>query len=275
MKTWEEAVRWCLETPGMVDLARDAYFGDPVEAAERYYQSDEFAALRDLLPGRPGRALDLGAGNGILSHALAKDGWQVTAIEPDPSALVGAGAIRDLAARTGTDITVIEAMGEDIPLDAANFDLVIARQVLHHARDLGAFCREMARLGAPGAAIITLRDHVISGEFQRQDFFDRHPLHNLYGGENAFTLAQYRAALTGCGLQITREIGSFDSVLNYAPMKPPEIRRKIAQGAGPLASFARSLLDLTPFPLICRLATRVDRRPGRLVSFVAKNRPEA
>lgn len=273
MKTWEEAVRWCIETPEMAGLARDAYFGDPVEAARRYHQSDEFAALRALLPSRPGRALDLGAGNGILAYALAQDGWHVTAIEPDPSALVGAGAIRDLAANTGTDITVIEAMGEDIPLAAANFDLVIARQVLHHARDLQAFCREMARLGAPGATIVTLRDHVINGEFQRQDFYSRHPLHKLYGGENAFTLAEYRGALTAAGLKISREIGSFDSVLNYAPMKPEEILQKIADSAGSMSGVASALLQMIPFPLICRLATALDRRPGRLVSFIAKNGP--
>lgn len=271
MKTWEETVRWCIETPEMAELARDAYFGDPVEAGERYHQSAEFAALRDLLLRQPGRALDLGAGNGILAYALAKEGWKVTAVEPDPSALVGVGAIRELAARTDTDITIIEAMGEDIPLDAANFDLVIARQVLHHARDLEAFCREMARLGSPGATVVTLRDHVISGEFQRQDFYDRHPLHNLYGGENAFTLEEYRAALTGAGLKICREIGSFDSVLNYAPMNPAEIRQKIADTTGPLSDVAGALLAMTPFSLIRRLATSLDRRPGRLVSFIARN----
>jgi SAM-dependent methyltransferase len=275
MNTWEEAVRWCIETPEMADLARNAYFGDPVEAAERYYQSEEFAALRNLLPSKSGRALDLGAGNGILAYSLAKEGWQVTAIEPDPSPLVGAGAIRDLVARTGTDIQVIEAMGEDIPLDTANFNLVVARQVLHHARDLDAFCCEMARLGSPGATVITLRDHVISSEFQRQNFYDRHPLHHLYGGENAFTLAQYRAALTGAGLKIAREIGSFDSVLNYAPMKPSDIRHKIAQSAGPLSGCAKALLTLTPFALIRRLATIIDRRPGRLVSFIAKKDSES
>ena len=41
-----------------------------------------------MIPRKAGRALDLGAGNGILSYALAREGWSVTAVEPDPSALV-------------------------------------------------------------------------------------------------------------------------------------------------------------------------------------------
>ena len=45
------------------------------------------------------QALDLGAGRGISSYALAREGWQVTALEPDPSMLIGAGAIRSLVAK--------------------------------------------------------------------------------------------------------------------------------------------------------------------------------
>ncbi|MCU0885274.1 MAG: hypothetical protein MUC44_10055 [Beijerinckiaceae bacterium] len=75
----------------MSALARAAYFDEPVAAALRYQASAEFGAVRALLPPKAGRALDLGAGNGILSHALAREGWAVTAVEPDPSELVGAG----------------------------------------------------------------------------------------------------------------------------------------------------------------------------------------
>src|SRR4051794_38882806 len=106
MLSWEDAVRWCMEEPSMHELARTAYFDDPVKAAERYRCSAEFQVLRALLPRTPGRALDLGAGNGILSYALGCEGWQVTAVEPDASTLVGAGAIRVLAQKTGAPIKV-------------------------------------------------------------------------------------------------------------------------------------------------------------------------
>lgn len=269
--TWEEAVRWCLDQPDMAGLARNAYFGDAAAAAHRYRESAEFAAVLDMLPASKGRALDLGAGNGILAWALAMDGWEVTAIEPDPSSLVGAGAIRSLSDASGVPITVIEAMGEDIPLDSAGFDLVVARQVLHHAHDLPAFCREMHRLSRTGATIVTLRDHVISGPSQLPVFLEKHPLHHMYGGENAFTLAQYRNALTAAGLNIQQEMRSFQSVVNYDPMRPDELVDRLAEKAGPLRAPMRSLLRALPFASVTGLAASFDRRPGRLVSFLCSN----
>lgn len=272
--TWEGAVRWCLEQPDLADLARFSYFGDPVEVARRYHASGEFAAVQAMLPATRGRALDLGAGNGILSWALAREGWDVTAVEPDPSALVGAGAVRGLARATGVPITVIEAFGEAIPLEAAGFDLVVARQVLHHAHDLPAFCAEMARLSRPGATILTLRDHVISGPGQLPAFLNAHPLHHLYGGENAFTLAEYRRALAAASLDIRQEIGSFASEVNYAPFTPADIRERLARVGGPIKGPVRVVLGLVPFKVIAALATASDRRPGRLVSFLCVKRED-
>jgi SAM-dependent methyltransferase len=270
--SWEDAVRRLLDQPDQVALAQAAYFDLPLAgAAARYHHSDEYAALRSLIPVRPGRALDLGAGNGILSYALAADGWQVTAVEPDPSGLVGAAAIRALSRETGVPIEVVEAFGEAIPLDAAGYDLVVARQALHHAHDLSEFCREMARLVRPGGLVATLRDHVISGPGQMQAFLDGHPLHHLYGGENAFTLDAYRAALSGAGLSIEHALGSFDSVINYAPFTEADIR---AAAAAPVPAVVRPIaaaaIALAPFSLLRRLASAVDRRPGRLVSFIAR-----
>lgn len=267
--TWEEAVRWCMAEPSMAQLARDAYFDEPVKAARRYHASAEFAALRAYLPAT-GRALDLGAGNGILSYALAADGWDVTAVEPDPSALIGANAIRQIAADTGKPIQVIEAFGEDIPIEAAGFDLVVARQVLHHANDLPAFCREMHRLARPGGTIVTLRDHVISGPEQLEPFRRIHPLHDLYGGENAFTLAQYRAALKDTGLTIEHEWRSFESVINFDPMTQSDVLDRMAQMTGLLSGLTRATLSVVPFGVIAALASRTDRRPGRLVTFVCR-----
>lgn len=267
--TWEDAVRWCLRQPDLQQLAKDAYFGDPLETAKRYHSSPEYAEVRRLLPSKPGRALDLGAGNGILSHALAEDGWRVTAVEPDPSGLVGAGAIRNMAARSGLPITVVEAFGEAIPLEDADFDVVVARQVLHHAHDLAAFCREMARLVRSGGRVVTLRDHVVTGAAQLDAFFSIHPLHRLYGGENAFTLEAYRGALAAANLRIEREIGPFASVINFAPHTPQTLRQEIAARTGPLAPATSALLALPGgFELVLKLLDRFDNRPGRLVSFV-------
>jgi SAM-dependent methyltransferase len=268
LSSWEEAVRWLINEPGMSELAKAAYFDEPFAAAQRYHQSAEFEALKNLLPSTPGRALDLGAGNGIVSWALAKEGWRVMAVEPDPSNLVGAGAIRLLASEIGETIEVVEAFGEAIPAESAGFDLVVARQVLHHAHDLPAFCNEMARLGKKGARVVTLRDHVISNATQHAEFLRTHPLHHLYGGENAFRLDEYQRAIEGAGIKIEKQYLSFQSVLNFDPTPVSEIKHKIAALAGPFSQVFGILLQIAPDSVVLNLAAAIDRRPGRLVSFV-------
>ena len=268
--SWEEAVRLSLSDPKLQKLAFDSYFGDPVEVADRYHKSEEFKEIKKIIPKNHKRALDLGAGNGILSWALAKEGWDVTAVEPDSSDLVGAGAIRLLAKKTNININVIEAKGEDIPLESANFDLVIARQVLHHADDLDAFCKEMYRLSSDCATLITLRDHVISKPSQLKDFLNKHPLHYLYGGENAYTMEQYKSSISQSGLSIIKEIGSFSSVINFAPLSKNDIKNYIAEMTRWFKPITRLMLKIIPFNVISRIASFIDNRPGRLVTFVMK-----
>jgi len=268
LMTWEESVRWCLEQPDLQELASASYFGDPYAAAQRYFLSNEFAEVRRLIPQTPGRALDLGAGNGILSWALSQSGWDVTAVEPDPSTLVGAGALRSIAEKSSKPIAVIESFGESIPLGEAGFDLVIARQVLHHANDLSAFCAEMYRLSCEGGTILTLRDHVVSGPEQLEAFYKIHPLHHLYGGENAFTLKEYKSAFFAAGITIKSEMRSFQSVINYDPMSKPEVNKNIAAKFGSLKPIVEAVLSILPFCVVSQIATFFDNRPGRLVSFL-------
>jgi len=77
---------------------------------------------------------------------LAKDGWQVTALEPDPGSTVAPRQYAPLARESGLPIQVEENWGEQLPFADESFDLVHARAVLHHARDLGQLCREAARV---------------------------------------------------------------------------------------------------------------------------------
>ena len=123
--TWEQAVQWLRRQPDQEALVRGCYYDDPLlAAAQRFADSEEWQAVKIFLPGSGGQALDLGAGRGISSYALARDGWQVTALEPDPSPLVGAAAIKTLAQETGLPIRVVEDYGEMLPFDDCTFDLV-------------------------------------------------------------------------------------------------------------------------------------------------------
>jgi len=271
---WEQAVRWLREQPERQDLVRDAYYDDPLlAAAERYWASDEWCSVRALLPASRQRALDVGAGRGIASYALARDGFKrVAALEPDPSAVVGAQAVRTLAAISGLPIEVTQEFSERLPFDDACFDLVFARAVLHHTRDLKAACGEFFRVLKPGGRLIAVREHVISRPEDLPTFLDLHPLHKLYGGENAFLLPQYQAAIRGAGFERLRTLAPFDSPINFAPRSAASLRAEIAQRASrrlPGAALMLRAVLMPAWPLLRPLLNAVDGRPGRLYSFVA------
>lgn len=272
--SWEAAVDWLVSQPYQQELVRACYYDRPVEkAAERFWRSEEWQAIRSYLPPSGGQALDVGAGAGIASYALAKDGWQVTALEPDNSESVGAGAIRHLAMVSDLDITVVQEFGERIAAADASFDLIHARQVLHHARDLPQFCRELSRVLKPDGVLITTRDHVISSPAQLPAFLDRHPLHRYYGGENAFRLSEYKAALRNAGLVIDKVIGPFDSVINYAPFTRNSLREALIARASRFPGgilLAKAVLADIWLDSVLKLLSRLDRRPGRPYSFLCR-----
>jgi 2-polyprenyl-3-methyl-5-hydroxy-6-metoxy-1,4-benzoquinol methylase len=246
------------------DLVRACYYDDPLSAAaERYHASTEWQALRRLLPIPPGAALDVGAGRGIASYALARDGWTTTALEPDESNVVGAGAIRSLSAEKGVDITVVQEWGERLPFEDASFDLVHARQVLHHAKDLQQFCRELARVLRAGGTFVASREHVISRREDLNAFLEAHPLHRLCGGENAYLVRDYRRAIEGANIRLTMVLNTYSSDVNLFPETM----------AGMKAAIARRLRLPSP-RLVPDLALRVlgamSNTPGRVYTFVGR-----
>ena len=275
-KTWEEAVRWLIEQPDQQALVRASYYDDPLPAtAARYWQSEEWTAVRRLLPAARGRALDVGAGRGIASFALAKDGFQVTALEPNGSALVGAQAIRSLAAVSGLPIEVTQEFSERLPFEDKQFDVVFARAVLHHTSDLAAACREFLRVLMPGGLLVAIREHVISRPEDLPAFLDIHPLHKHYGGENAFLLDQYRSAICAAGFELEQVLAPLHSPINFAPYSldglQDEVAQRVGRGVPGLGRAVRSALRLPGvWPVVRALLERVDHRPGRLYSFIAR-----
>lgn len=268
---WEDAVAWLRDQPDRRDLVLAAYYDDPLPAsAARYHAGEEWAGIAARLgPGAGRQALDIGSGRGIAAYAMARDGFAVTALEPDPSPLVGAAAIRSLADETGVRIEVVEEFSERLPFPDAAFDVVFARAVLHHCADLPQACREFFRVLKPGGRMVAVREHVLSSKADLPTFLDQHPLHNLYGGENAFLLGEYRDALTGAGFRLTEELTPLGSPINYAPMTQQALKDELAGRLRGLGKAARPLLDAPGvWPVACAALTRVDNRPGRLYSFV-------
>jgi SAM-dependent methyltransferase len=271
--TWEEAVSWLISQPDRQDTVLECYYDSPlISAANRYWQSGEWQeGIRAYLPTETGKVLDIGAGRGITSYALAKEGWQVTALEPDASHLVGVGAIRQLAADEGLPIDVVQEFGEQLPFPDASFDLVFARQVLHHARDLPQLCREISRVLKPGGKFIAVRDHVIAKKSDLQKFLDAHPLHNLYGGENAYLQKEYLDALTSAPLSVRKVLESFATPIHYDFGSQALLKEKIRArfGKNPVLNLLLPLLSSDRvFPIALKLLSKVDFRPGRAVSFI-------
>jgi SAM-dependent methyltransferase len=262
--SWEASVRWLKAQPDQAELVRSCFYDDPLSAAaDRYYLSSEWKAVRQLIGPPRGDALDIGSGRGISAHALARDGWRTFALEPDASMEVGAGAIRQLAAETGVNINVVETWGEQLPFESNSIDLIHCRQVLHHARDLRRLCSESARVLKPNGTFIATREHVLSRREDLQTFLNNHPLHFLYGGENAFLLQDYTSAITSAGIKLIKVLNPFQSDINLFPQSKSGIK----------AEFARRRLlpypNLIPDWLLTWKGNRLDA-PGRLYSFLGK-----
>ena len=274
--SWEDAVQWLRSQPDQKQLVDDCYYDDPLsQAAERYWLSDEWQAVRDILDNPGGKkALDVGAGRGIASYALAKEGYSVSALEPDPGKVVGAEAIRSLAKDAGLPITVKEEFSEKLPFDDASFDLVFARAVLHHTEDLEQACSEFFRVLKPGGRLIAIREHVISKKDDLPIFLEQHPLHKLYGGENAFLLDEYISAIENAGFSELEVISPWKSPMNFAPYSLESLKQELSLRVGQrlpgLKGISLLLLNLPGiWPLIRRLLETMDHRPGRLYSFIA------
>jgi ubiquinone/menaquinone biosynthesis C-methylase UbiE len=265
--TWEETIQYIRSRKDYEQLVIDAYFStDLVANVERYRQTEEFretlAQIGAVRKEKNLRLLDLGAGNGISTIAFALEGYEVTALEPDSSETIGAGAIKLLISEYKlANVSILECYAEDIPIEKAGFDIVFARQAMHHAYHLDSFVAAAYRAMNQNGLLITVRDHVVENEREKERFLKGHPLHKFYGGENAFSELEYTSAMTKSGFKILRTIGPSDSVINYHPWSKKLLSSKIG---------ALSHIPYLEMVIWYLLKRRWNKIPGRLYSFVAQ-----
>jgi SAM-dependent methyltransferase len=164
---------------------------------EKLWGFGEFAgqAYRERLLAKAGldvkvrglRALDLGCGEGHEALYLARRGWTVDAI--------------DVQAHTAWPRRAKEALGrvrysvgnaQALKSKANHYDLVLEKDMAHHAEDPSAAFAELRRVAKPGGQVL-----VIEGNRLNPIFY----VHlTLMEGHEHFTLGRLRRLLATAGM---------------------------------------------------------------------------
>jgi len=275
--SWEEAIDILRDDPAHQALIQNSYLTrDIVANCTRFAASAEFAEALGLLKFHAAGArtvLDMPGGNGIATYAFASAGFDVTAVEPNPSNTVGRGAIAHVLSAAGLRANIVNAWGEELPFDSNSFDVAYVRQGLHHAMDLPRMLAQLGRVLRPGGVLLACREHVVDNYQESLDaFLESQVDHQLYGGEHAFTLTDYRSAIRSGGLDIRLELGPFDSIINAFPNTPEVLREKILQS--PQGRLLRKVLPDDAIVALGQWRLKRQKAPGRLVTFLAvKSKP--
>lgn len=270
---WVSATDSLSRDPQMSELLKAAYMvGDSDELLAAFLASAEWREIRRLLPDPPAVIMELGSGRCVLASALAAAGYSVAGVEPCLGGDVGAQAGQSfLASQVRAEAVVVAAVAEALPVASGSIDVVIERQMMHHADSMDAVSLEVARVLRPGGRFLVLREHVVSSQRQLERFWRDHPFHALTGDEMAYPRSDYVAALTGAHLDVMTVLRPLSSQINLWPSEEKSVGHAIlARLRVPtrIRSFPAAVLTRV-LSSSGRLLDVLDRRPGRLYSFIA------
>ena len=109
------------------------------------------------------RILDVGAGTGNYSSALAKRGFEVTALEPS--------SVMRQQGKQYTRLRWLEGVSEQLPFDDASFDGVVMTLCIHHFTNWERAFAEASRVVSAGPIVILTVDAEFDSEFWLYDYF--------------------------------------------------------------------------------------------------------
>jgi SAM-dependent methyltransferase len=114
------------------------------------------AFLVEMVKGRkPGRALDVGMGQGRNALWLAQQGWDTTGYDPAEKAVAQA---RETAAKAGIKMNTVIAKDKDFEMGSAKWDLILLSYV-----EIRDNAEKVIRALAPGGIVVAEYFHQDSG----------------------------------------------------------------------------------------------------------------
>jgi SAM-dependent methyltransferase len=208
----------------------------------------DLAWLVEATAARPDdQAIDLGAGAGHATLAIAPHVARVTASDPTPEMLSMAA---QLASQRGiTNVSYVEARADSLPFPDASFDLAVSRFSIHHWPDPRGALREVARVLRPGGRVVLI--DLVAPEDGRLDGY-LNAIEVLRDHTHARSLrpSDWRAALADAGLSgdVVREwrfrqaTDAWLARAAAAPWRAEAVRRLLREA--PAA--ARAAFDIAP-----------------------------
>ena len=167
--------------------------------------------LVDLVAPKPTwSALDIATGAGHTALAFAPHVKDVIASDLTPEMLVEAGKLA--AARGLTNFSTAAADAEQLPFNAAQFDLVTCRIAPHHFPNIPAFVREVARVLKPGGTFALVDNVTPDAEttpgYTAAELSDAGAVYNSFekirdpSHGRALSTAEWRDEVSKAGLRI-------------------------------------------------------------------------
>ena len=167
------------------------------------------ASIDELLPPPVGLTLDVGCGEGRLTRELAGRGYDVVGVDAS-TALVDEARAADPSGR-------YEAASIDaLPFPDGAAELAVCVNVLPHVHDLAGAAAELARVLAPGGALVIGTIHPIAhagaydeetGELRITNYWNREreavPLGEHTVHHERRTIEDYVRTLLAAGLALT------------------------------------------------------------------------
>lgn len=115
----------------------------------------------------PGTALDIGSGEGADAIWLARQGWNVTAVEPSKVALDRA---KEAAAVADAKVTWVHSGFLDMPGGTGTYDLVSAQYPVLDCEDGDAAITALLAAVAPGGTLLFVHHEIEANVDHEHDF---------------------------------------------------------------------------------------------------------